>query len=198
LSLHAPYLPPPQSFTVRADMRIAMASSKLRRILLVGALLVLCASCGSLGVFVLQAFDPPDRVRVFVSSIPKGIDFLSLATSTDGEAISLDWSPAGELRLPLTIHPADASWSYRNPWPPSIEWHAYVHWRRGQRYGVVTRTVDGQWQVAWFDADEVPLLGKRWLLGGGRAKFDLAGRKAEPLGAWDLYCLGLQTVDDGD
>ena len=174
-----------------------MAQSKPRWFLVVIGLLAICALCGGLGLPVYQAFDPPHRVRIFVEHIPVGVEFLSLVASADGEIVNLDWSPNSELQMPFTMHPAHCVWSSQDPSNPKVDWHAYVQWRPAQRYGVVTRKTDGAWQVVWFAAEQVPLRGKRLLLGGGRVEFDLAQERAEPLVPDQVQRLGLPTSRRG-
>jgi hypothetical protein len=90
------------------------------------------------------------------------------------------------------MHPGQCVWSAQNPSNPKVDWNAYVQWHDGQRYGVVTHTTTGSWEVAWFAKEQVPLRGKRWLLGGGGVEFDLAEAIWEPLPADQVQRLELE------
>jgi hypothetical protein len=137
--------------------------------------------------------NPPDRVRIHVTNIPRGIAFLSLAALRDGRLQSMAWSPK-YIFNPLSMHPADCIWSHQDPEDPKVDWDAYVHWERGERYGIVTRDTAGGWWITWFDPSAVPLTGHLPLLGGGEVHFDLSQGVTEPLSAGQLTELGLDKV----
>lgn len=156
---------------------------------------VLAVAGGALAVRWFTA--PPWRVRVHVANLPAGTDFACLAAESDGTLHALDWSPPGILPPPLTMHPAQCGWSLQRPEDPKVDWHAYVRWRPGERYGVVTRTA-GVWRVHWFDADAVPLRGRWWPVRGGEAAFDVAVGQAASLSAGQVAAMGLSDVRVGD
>ena len=139
-------------------------------------------------------FNPPWRVCVHLTNIPAGTTFVSLVADSGGALHNMDWSPRSEISVPFTMHPADCIWSVQNPDNLDVDWHSYVRWQPGERYGVVTRSTDGTWNVAWFEADSVPIQGRLWLLGGGEASFDITAGRTAPLPAEQLRTLGLDEV----
>ena len=100
--------------------------------------------------------------------------------------------------MPFTMHPVACNWSFHDPDRPAVDWHAYVRWQPGERYGVVTRHTDGAWRVSWFGAEAVPVRGRQWLFGGGEATFDVAAGQTVPLAAEQVQTLGLDTVAGPD
>ncbi len=153
----------------------------------------LLAVVAGAAIGVCHFFSPTWRVRVDVTHIPPGTAFLSVAAESGGAVLNMDWSPANELSIPFTMHPATCTWSYQRPNNPNVNWDAYVRWQPGTLYGIVTRKTDGTWWVHWFEADAVPLKG-RWWLGGGRASFDLTAGQMVPLSGELVAALGLDKV----
>jgi hypothetical protein len=138
--------------------------------------------------------NPPDRARLYVTNIPRGIDFLSLAALRGGRLQSMAWSPK-RIFNPLLIHPADGNWSYQaRPEDPQVDWDAYGRWEQGERYGVVTRATADDWRITWFDPSAIPLVGHKPLLGGGEAPLDLSQGVSEALSERQLRELGLDKV----
>jgi hypothetical protein len=164
-----------------------------KRVVVWVSLLVIVAA----GAFwAYRSFNPPWRVRVHLTNIPVGTNFVSLVADS-GEALrNMEWSPNSELSVPFTMHPARCIWSFQNPDRPKVDWHAYVRWQPGERYGVVTRSRDGTWRISWFEADSAPIRGRRWLLGGGEASFDITAGRTVPLSAEQVRTLGLDKVVD--
>jgi len=74
--------------------------------------------------------------------------------------------------------------------PPRIT--SIVMWKWGTRYGVLVEKKDRTWHATWFTPDEVPLIGRFWIVGGGKVEFDLAGRVAVPVPVSELKEMGLQ------
>lgn len=149
------------------------------------------------GVFwVYGIFNPSWRVRVYILNLPAGTYFVSLIAESEGTLRNMDWSPTSELSTPFTMHPADCSWSCLvNPVDPKVDWHAYVQWQSGRRYGVLTQDTGGSWRVIWFEADKSPIPGLKRFLGVGEATFDVVVGKMMRLPAEDVIALGLDKVE---
>jgi hypothetical protein len=131
--------------------------------------------------FVYSCSNPADRVKVTVRGLTAETYFVSLVSESVGVVQNMPWYPRHVLG-PFTMHPAGCSWSYHNgPVPLGNDWNACVQWRRGERYGVVTRAKDLSWCVTWFAPESATIIGALPLLGGGQANFDLALGKTEPL-----------------
>ena len=155
---------------------------------------ILITVVAAAALWVGSIFSPPWRVRVYIANIPGGTNFASLVADSGGTLSNMEWSPNSELSMPFTMHPAQCNWSYQNPDNPKVDWHAYVRWQPGERYGVVTRSTDGTWRVCWFETDSVPIRGRLWVLGGGEASFDVAARQTAPLPMEQVRALGLEKV----
>lgn len=165
-----------------------------RKRVVVGVILLAVAAAAAL--WVNNIFSPPWRVRVHIANIPKGTTFASLVAESGGTLSNMEWSPSNELSTPFTMHPAECIWSYQTPDDPKVNWHAYVRWQPGERYGLVTRSTDGTWRVSWFGADSVPIRGRLRLFGGGEVSFDVAGGQTVPLTVEQVKALGLQKIAD--
>lgn len=163
-----------------------------RRRAIVCALLLVIVAGAAFGV--RSYFVPPWRVRVHLTNIPVGTKYASLVADSGGDLRNMEWSPTSEFATPFTMHPAQCIWSYHNPDNPKVDWNAYVHWQTGQRYGVATRSTDGTWRVHWFESDAVPIRGRRWLLGGGEASFDITAGQVVGLSAEQVRALGLDKI----
>lgn len=155
---------------------------------------ILLAVAVAAALWLRSIFSPPWRVLVDITNIPTGTNFASLVVDSGGILSNMDWSPSSELATPFTMHPAQCIWSYQNPENPRVWWNAFVRWQPGERYGVVTRSTDGTWRVSWFGADSVPIEGRLWVLGGGKASFDLSAGQTVPLSAEQVKSLGLDKV----
>jgi hypothetical protein len=155
---------------------------------------VLIGTALALGGWFYLYLNPPDRVRISITNIPRGVDHASLAADLAGELRALDWSP--KMIVSTAMHPARCIWSSQNPESPKVDWDAYVRWRPAERYGVVTRTTDGLWSITWFDASELPVRRRLPVLGGGEVAFDVAKGRNEPLTSEQVRTLGLQPVEE--
>jgi hypothetical protein len=156
----------------------------------VGFLSLVAIGLGLWGYF---AFNPRDRIRVTFRNVPPGTTFLSIIAETDGLASNMNWSP--QLILPFEMAPGRCTWSRRFPDNGhEDETHYFVMWIEGARYGLVTRNTDKQWSVTWFGAAAVPLEGRIFLLGGGRATFDMVRGKTEAFPLGKVEALGLDEV----
>ena len=154
-----------------------------------------------LSFIVYLGYVPPNRVKVSAINIPSGAYYVSFVAQRDGLIVNMDWWPLGELSPPTTMHPARCNWSYQSfPDRPSVLWDAWVRWEWGQKYGVLTRMRDESWHVFWFDEKQIPLQGRKFLLGGGLAEFDCRNAESEALATdYEIQRLGLQGVrnDEG-
>jgi hypothetical protein len=145
--------------------------------------------------FVYSCQNPSDRVRLYATNIPRGTDFLSVAALRGGRLHSMAWSPK-HIFDPMTMHPADCSWSHLiHPNNPQVDWAAYVRWQWGDRYGIVTRDTEGNWRITWFDISTVSLEGHKPLLGGGEVRFDMSQGVTEPLTDRQRTELGFDNVE---
>lgn len=152
---------------------------------------ILLVIVGSTMVWVYSIFNPSWRVRVYITNIPAGTNFISLVADSGGALCNMDWSPSDELSIPFIMHPAECIWSHpRVPNLAELDWDAYVQWQQGERYGVVTRNTTGTWNVCWIEADAIPVRGQR-LFGNRVGTFDLATGKTVPLLEAQLEALGL-------
>ncbi len=127
---------------------------------------------GSLKVYLF--FSPADRVAVSVHGLPPNTRWLCLIAETATEPVALGWYRTKV--YPFVVSPPGSTLG-RFEKDPFVDW---VQWRNGQRYGVLTRTLDREWKVWWFDVPDVPLRGRLWILGGGRVELQLThGRRPE-------------------
>lgn len=140
-----------------------------------------------------RQFHPYDRIRVFLPNLPADTRFACLVSEKQGQLQAMLWSPA--MLVPFTMHPADCAWSFHElRKAPKIDWLAYVQWEFGERYGVVTRSTAGVWEVTWFQPGQPAITDRHAILGGGQATFDLSEGSAELLSAERLNQLGLAAV----
>ena len=124
-----------------------------------------------------RIYRPGNQVRVAVENLPQDVFYASIIADTDSGLKNMHWlvaNPWTGTREP--IHPNDCTWSmsYFKDGPKRIDWDAWVQWEWGSRYGVVTMNRKEEWSVAWFGAEEIPLEGRAWGKGDGKASFDLA------------------------
>ncbi len=83
---------------------------------------------------------------------------------------------------PMPMDPEGWDLSYRDPRRPDATRGAIpVKWLPGYRYGVLTKNVDGDHRIIWFEADAVAVEGRSSLTGGGTVTFDLSKGQAAPL-----------------
>jgi hypothetical protein len=158
-----------------------------------GLLVSLVVALSAFPGVVLYRLSPfPDRVRVAVTGLPAGADFACLVADVDGVPQLMYWFPSNEIGPPSTMHPADCVWS-RPDGRTTIgtDWHAYVRWRWGRRYGVAFRDSAQRWHVTWVPAGRVEVSGRIPFAGGGRADFDLTGGETVPLTAQEVGGLRL-------
>ena len=130
---------------------------------------------GSLCLSIYLALNPSDRVKVTTSQFPPDTMFISFVSESNGILQNMDWYPRSELMLPFTMRPSESVWSSLefNETPKMIDWDAYVKWRWGEKYGLVTRDRDGNWRITWFLPKDVPIKRHWFIIGNGEAHFDL-------------------------
>jgi hypothetical protein len=139
--------------------------------------------------FVYTCNNPRDRVNVEIDRVPADVSFCCAVCETGGVRRTMKWY-LWHLG-PFTMDAASCSASYRfGPGPIKAD----VEWQFGERYGVVTRSTDGQWRITWFDADTVPIKGRNVLTGGGKVIFDLSIGQTEQLTDDQVSALGLRDV----
>jgi hypothetical protein len=149
------------------------------------------AAIGGLSTFIYFQFHPRDRIAIEITNVPAGTRFLCLVAETEEGIVAMNWSPS--MIVPFAMNPRDCTISYVMGTGPVIA-NRYVMWRFGSRYGVVTRQDEKVWRVYWFQAQDVPLAGRRFLLGEGTAAFDLLKAKAEQPAADLLRRLGIEDL----
>jgi hypothetical protein len=120
------------------------------RFWLVSMLLVL-GTCVALFGFILRPCSPCDTGYARVTDIPEDTVFVCIIADTDRGLVAM--------RRPSTLftmqfHHPDRDW-VQAEYPHEI--HIAVLWIDGKRIGVLRRTKDGSWQVAWFDAAKHPI-----------------------------------------
>jgi hypothetical protein len=132
----------------------------------------LIAGAVCLGMYLF--FNPSDRIKVTISQLPRDTVYISFVSESNGIMQNMDWYPRSETRVPFTMRPSESVWSSLElKKAPEIDWDAYVQWRCGERYGVVTRTRSGSWRVTWLKSKDVPIKAHRFIIGNGEAYFDL-------------------------
>lgn len=156
----------------------------------IGCLLLVLIAVGTVTTFVYFQFHPRDRITIAVKSIPVDTRFLCIVAETDEGIIAMNWSPS--MVVPFEMEPRDCTMSYVMGRPEISDWS--VMWKFGSRYGVVTREPDKVWRVHWFQADEVPLVGRSVVLGEGAATFDILKARTEQLPAETLRQLGFEDM----
>jgi hypothetical protein len=156
----------------------------------VGCVALLVIIAGAISAFIYFQFHPRDRIQIGVKNIPIGTRFLCLAVEKDGKIELMDWSPY--YVFPGRMAAADCAMSYRTPDDnaPIVNW--YVMWEFGSRYGIVTRRTDKVWRVTWFEANEVPIQGRGFLLGEGEVAIDITKGRTEEMNTDDVRRFGFQ------
>jgi hypothetical protein len=153
-----------------------------------GCLLAL-AICLFLAYRLYLYFNPYDEVTVSVSDVPPGTKFLCLVADTPQGAVAMPWllRKAG----PFTMHPdrCVVSYFYNEDKP---HFRAEVQWISSSRVGVLRRTKEDKWFVAWFDEPKSHLQNRSLLLGGGEWAVSLnEADKVQPLTQEQLRALGM-------
>jgi hypothetical protein len=157
----------------------------------VGCLLLMLAGIGGVSAFVYFQLHPRDRIAVTIKNVPAETRFLCIVTETDEGIRAMNWSPS--MIAPFEMEPRDCGISYVMHHGPTIA-NRFVMWRFGLRYGVVTRQPEKVWRIHWFQAEDVPLEGRRFLLGEGTAIFDILNAKSEQPAAEILRRLGIDDL----
>jgi hypothetical protein len=124
------------------------------------------------------------RVRVHVEHLPPDTTFCSVASEGDEGLRSMHWYSTNGL-VTTEIHPSDHFLSYIDPDTANPMLPSCVVWRKGQRYGIVTRDITNVWRITWFGPDVRQL---------GGANFNLAQGVAVPLTPQQVKELGLDKV----
>ncbi len=147
----------------------------------------------SLGLFVFTRCHPPALVQVVLRNVPPDTESVHMAAMAEPGAVEMEWRPP-------------ASFDVRDHYMPNFQiprvieqsategFRFRVLWVDAPRYGVVLLNQQGEWRVTWFPAAEVPIQGRNWFGGEGRAEFDLSKAEIVPLDADTVKALGLQDV----
>ena len=153
----------------------------------VGFLLLMLVGIGVIA-FVYFQFHPRDRVVVTIKNVPAETRFLCIVAETDEGIRAMNWS-----RSNFEMEPRDCAISYVINDGHAIP-NQFVMWRFGSRYGVITRHPEKVWRVHWFQAEDMPLEGRSFLVGEGTAVFDMLKAKTEQPAAEVLRGLGIDDI----
>jgi hypothetical protein len=149
--------------------------------------LLLAAACLALTYSGYRFFHPYDEVAVVIENIPANVDFVCVVADTEGGLRPLDWSLSK--LFPFTMHPDSCTVSFSRG---AAENRANVRWRHSQQIGVLCRTVDREWFVAWLEPDEARVKHRSLLFGGGTAMLDVnRAQRKQSLSHDQLRLLGM-------
>lgn len=168
-----------------------MATASQRKLLF---FFLISLPLAGLAVLIFLAYDcvyPRDEVQVNVTGIPDDVYFLCFVAQAQGKLHGMKWYRS-HIFGPFTMSGLTSGGDRRQ----TTDFHDQVAWIFGERYGVITRGRDRGWRITWFEASEVPLIGRSILTGQGTATFDLTNGQTEPLPAGDVESLGLRAVLD--
>jgi hypothetical protein len=147
-----------------------------------------------IAVLVYRAVNPPDRVAIVVTNLPKGTYYASMIVETDMGLANLPWYP--HKLFAFTMEPHDCGWSYNKKGSIGIHWNAFVQWKWGRRYGVATRGKEQQWLVTWFPPSKSTVHDSLLFFGGGKVTLSCSEGKTATLSEADVKSLGLGSVCD--
>lgn len=154
-----------------------------------GCLLAL-ATCLVLAYCLYLYFNPYDEVNVSVRDIPPGSTFLCFIAEKPQGAAVMPWllSKVG----PFTMHPKNCVVSFLAK--DQFQFHAKVRWISSSRVGVLRRTKENKWFVAWFDEPKSQLKNRCLLFGGGEWAASLQeADEVQPLTEEQLKALGMDS-----
>jgi len=127
---------------------------------IVVASLLACVLLAYLGY---RCLFPYNTVTTDIEGISPNTRWVCLVADTKAGLRVMEWHHTKV--LPFTMHPANSIVSSLNGDESSH--HATVRWVHGERTGVLSRSIDRNWTVAWFDAAGVELTNRSVLFGGG-------------------------------
>ena len=153
-----------------------------RRIWLI-VVLALLATAASASIY--RWFNPPWRVEITITDVDPSCHALWLVVETDEGPESLWWSLEAMIGL-ITMHPNHCNATDFRARREGSEAVRDVVWKEGVRYAVMTWDKDDNWRVFWFDARDVHLEGRLWILGGGKVRLRLPGKESWETASPDL------------
>jgi hypothetical protein len=135
-------------------------------------------------------------VRVDITNIPTGVYFVALIVESEtGQRRALNWWPPSELG-PVIVPPEKFIGSFLNPNHPAVGGPtSFLEWRDGKRYGLATRSNDGQWCIMWFEAGLLQIEDRQWVFGGGRIRIDVSQGRCGSLSREEIRELGFEVVE---
>jgi hypothetical protein len=153
-----------------------MKENPLKKSSIIRSITIIILIMGVVIIGIHSFLNPHDRIRATVSNLPPNTQFVSLVSETKDGLQNMDFYPRSELIIPFTVHPSEWIWSrpIHDANSGKIFWSAYVQWRRGDRYGVVTMAGKEIWLLTWFSANDVPITEREFLLSNGAAHFDMS------------------------
>ena len=163
-----------------------MTNRKNRTLLIAGIALVLIVLaltyCGC------RFFHPYDEVVTHIEGIPSDTTFVCLVADSKHGPNVMEWSLAKV--FPFSMHPDRCTVS--SLYTGETARHAKVLWIDSKRIGVLHRTTEGKWKIAWFQPPRAEVRHRSFLFGGGSVMLDVSSADAnEPMTVEQLRLLGM-------
>lgn len=125
--------------------------SKRCRSLIVLSLLCICV----IFVVLLAGFICKyDRVDISVKHIPVDVEFTYLVASDGIDEHPMSWTVHNELGMPFELQPFKCVASFVDE-SEHDEMNRTVKWKRGIKYGLVTKSRMETWRVHWFQESDL-------------------------------------------
>ena len=127
-------------------------------------------ACVLLAYLGYRCLFPYNTVATDIEGISPNTRWVCLVADTKAGLRVMEWHHTKVLQF--TMHPANSIVSSLRE--DETFHHATVRWVYGKRIGVLSRSVDRDWTVAWFDAAGVELTNRSFLFGGGSVNLFVA------------------------
>jgi hypothetical protein len=138
-------------------------------------------------LFFLTACNDPNRIEVVFQNVPEKTIGIAVVVEVNGTVDSM-WEVIRYVGSNTAVGPSAWQW---HPHPTNNrEWYA-VRWKQGSRFGVVSQRNDKTWWVTWFDPEQVPIMDRSRVFGGGTVVFDLAKGQTQQFPPEKAKSLGL-------
>ena len=163
-----------------------MANRRKRTLRVFGTAFVLLVLALVYGAY--RFFNPYDEVVTQIEGIPPDSTFVCLVASSENGMKAMEWSLAKV--VPFSMHPDGCTVS--SLFKGETTHHAKVRWIDSRKIGVLRKTAEGDWKIAWFGTPKTEPRHRSFLFGRGSVTLDVSkADNNEPMTIDQLRLLGM-------